>query len=307
MRDTVLQVVKDFLAKYHHEGRPLLVGFSGGPDSLALLHLVLECRRFFRLELHVAHVDHGWREESAQEAALLQQQVMELGLPFYLHRLQGVVAKEEAAREARYAFFEQLYTQLGCQALVLGHQGDDQSETVLKRIFEGAGLVALGGIRAVMNRGEMEVWRPLLGLSKEVLQQWLARRGLKGLDDSTNRDPRYLRGRMREAIVPTLEKQFGKRVSTNLLRFGESAQELEEYFTRRLHKYHERVCEGRVDLSGLYPFEPLELKLFLKKFASSHGIFLSHAALNSLAMRLESGSHGRLVEVQGNFLAIKFA
>lgn len=306
MRDRTLQVVKDFLTKYYREGSPLLAGFSGGPDSLALLHLLIECRRFFNLELHIAHIDHGWREESAQEAEDLKQQATKLGLPFYLHRLEGVPAKEEAARKARYAFFKEIYHKLGCQALMLGHQGDDQSETVLKRIFEGAGLFALGGIRAATEINGMQVWRPLLPLPKAALQGWLDERGLKALEDATNRDPRYLRGKMREKILPGLEQQFGKKISQNLLRLGGLAQEMEDYLSRRLQKYENLVQEGgRIDLSGLYPLEPLELKVFLKKLAKTHGILLSHEELEIFCRLLEEGSQGRFIEVRGRSLAIK--
>ena len=149
MRDRLLQVVKEFLKVHYREGFPLLVGFSGGPDSLALLHLLMECRRFFALELHVAHVDHGWREASGREAEGLQRAVGSWGLKFYVRRLEGIPATEVAARESRLRFFGELYKELGCQAVVLGHQGDDQVETVLKRILEGATLPALGGIKGV--------------------------------------------------------------------------------------------------------------------------------------------------------------
>ena len=313
MRDRLLQVVKDFLTIHYREGSPLLVGFSGGPDSLALLHLLLECRRFFDLEIHVAHVDHGWRESSEREAEALQKKIVALGLKFYLRRLEGVPATEEAAREARLAFFAELYEQLGCQAIILGHQGNDQIETVLKRILEGAALPAWGGIKTVTPMRGMQVWRPLLTVQKAELRGWLERRGLKAIEDETNSDPRYLRGRMRESILPSLEAQFGKQVGHNLMRFGQTAGELKEYLERRFHKYEKLVQEGgKADLSSEYPFEPVELKLFLKKFSENHGVFLSHGALETLYQLLEKGSShrlvgskGRWIEVRGRTIAIK--
>jgi tRNA(Ile)-lysidine synthase len=310
--DHILKSVKDFLDLHHVDGRPLLVGFSGGSDSLALLHLLLECS----CNLHVAHVDHGWREESSGEVEKLRAHVEGLNLPFYLRRLENIPMKEDAAREARLSFFQELYDKLGCQAVVLGHQGDDQSETVLKRVLEGASLIALKGILAITSMNGMQLWRPLLGVDKTSLRAWLEKRRLEPIEDRTNLDPRYLRARMRTAILPELERHFGKEVSENLRRLGDAAKELGDYLARQVQKYEEQVVEDReekrVNLSGFYPFEPLEIKIFLKKFSEKNDVFLSHAALQSLYEILEKGelyrkvgSKGRWIEVRGRSIAIK--
>ncbi len=316
MHDSLVKAVEDFLNVYYRPGRPLLMGFSGGPDSLALLHLLLECLPLYHLDLHIAHVDHGWRSESAEEADRLRQDVERLKLPFHLRRLENIPMKENAAREARHSFFQELYQKLNCQALVLGHQADDQSETVLKRVLEGASLIALKGILSVCTLEGMQIWRPLLGVEKASLKNWLDEKGLQPIEDPTNLDPRYLRGKMRTAILPHLEQQFGKEVSGNLRRLGESAQELADYLMRQLHKYEALIIEDReelrVDLSTYYPLEPVEIKAFLKKFSEKNKVFLSHAALQSLYEILEIGSlhrkvgaGGRWVEVRGRCIAIK--
>jgi tRNA(Ile)-lysidine synthase len=162
----------------------------------------------------------------------------------------------------------------------------------------------------------MEVWRPLLGADKASLREWLEERGLKPIEDQTNFDPRYLRGKMRTAILPHLEEYFGKEVSGNLRRLGQSAKELSDYLSRKLEKYEALVIEDkeekRVDLSGHYPLEPVEIKAFLKRFSEKNKIFLSHAAVESLYEILEEGTlhrkvggGGRFVEVRGRCVAIK--
>jgi tRNA(Ile)-lysidine synthase len=309
---TVSKSVKHFLGIHHLPGKPLLLGFSGGPDSLALLHLLLE----YDLDLHVAHIDHGWRPESGEEAKLLKQEVEGLKLPFHLKRLENVPMKENEAREARLCFFKEIYQKIDSQALVLGHHGDDQSETVLKRILEGASLSALRGILPVSTLEGMQVWRPLLAASKAEIRAWLKEKDLKSIEDRTNLDPSYLRGKMRTAILPELEDQFGKEVSGNLRRLGESARELSEYLSRKIEKYESLIIEDkeekRVDLSGYYPLEPVEIKAFLKKFSEKNKVFLSHAALKSLYEILEEGTlhrkvgaGDRFIEVRGRCVAIK--
>ena len=119
------------------------LGYSGGPDSKALLYSLLACRRFFSLELQVAHVDHGWRPTSGQEAEALKKEVLSLELPFHLCTLK-FGEFERAIGRSRVGLsalaFSSLYRQLGCQAVLLGHQAEDLAETVLKRLFEGAHL-----------------------------------------------------------------------------------------------------------------------------------------------------------------------
>ena len=297
MKERILQSVKKFLQQHYKEGKPLLVGFSGGPDSTALLHLLIECRRFFSLDIQVCHIDHGWREESRAEAELLQAQVK---LPFHTFRLEGVSRTEDAAREARLEIFEKLYRELDCQALVLGHQGDDQSETVLKRIMEGAHLTSLGGILPVSVRKGMAIWRPLLTAPEEEILQWLQQKNLGYLEDRTNEDPAYLRGRMRKNIFPWLAAQFGKEIAENLRHLGSSAQELKKYLESRTSHLHQAIerseREDSIDLNPFFPCEPLELKSFLKSWLN-----LSRTELEILYRLLQEDASARKI---GNSITV---
>lgn len=290
MKDTILQVVRKFLQVHYRPGAPLLLGFSGGPDSVALLHMLIECRRFFPLEIQLAHIDHGWRKESQVEAEHLRKEAEKLGLPFYLRTLEIPVDSsnlEEKARDERLRFFQEVYQKIGSQALILAHQADDQSETILKRILEGANLLSLGGTQPTATLNGMIVWRPLLDIPKEMLLKWLKERGLEAVDDATNRDPKYLRARMRTQIFPELSSQFGKSVGSNLNRLGKSIQELNNYFDRRLEPYLKRVVRHPkgvfLDLSSLLPIEPFELKVLLKRIFNEQRIVVAHINIEILA------------------------
>lgn len=234
-------------------GKPLLLGLSGGEDSLALAHCLLR----LNISFHIAHFDHGWRESSQSEAEALQMWAAERQIPFYMARSSSPVCKEEAARGQRYAFFESIFDKAKFEALVLAHHQDDQVETVLKRVLEGASLPKLGGIKGVHQRGEMAIWRPILGVAKEKIRSYIKTHELTPIDDPTNRDPAYLRARMRTGLIPLLKEQLGKEITQSFLRLGRYGAELEDYLMRQTAEL--QPVEGPFgkwwDFSGRHPVE----------------------------------------------------
>jgi tRNA(Ile)-lysidine synthase len=268
--------VKQFIDREWDQKSPLLLGYSGGFDSKALLYALLKTAAAG--SLYLAHIDHGWREESKAEAESLAEEAASLKIPFYSTRLltNGANNREEAGRLARLLFFRSLFDQIPFQALLLAHHADDVAETALKRLLEGAHLQNLGGMTEMSRYQEMMVWRPLLGIRKEEI----LREKLSGLDDATNRCPKFLRSRIRSDILPMLTSSFGKEVSTNLTLFSERAFELKEYLDRKIASFE--VQEGpwgkAIYLEGV---ERVEARHFLLKQASvSRGII--EAVLNNL-------------------------
>lgn len=293
---SLIKCVKDFLEARLIPGKGILVGFSGGGDSLALLDLLTECRAFFPLEIHLAHVDHKWREESTQQAEELRKQAAARGMPFYVHTVETSEKSEEKAREQRLQFFLTLYRKLGAQALVLAHHGEDQAETVLKRIFEGAHLTSLGAMNEISMYQEMVIWRPLLMISKKLLVDWIEKRGLNPIQDPTNADPHFLRAKMRQSIFPDLSRQFGKEIMPALNRLGKTAHELHDYFERKTEAIFSAGTKGPFgiywDLSGL---EKLELQFVLKKIFAEQKTHLSYHTIELMINLLETKAANRKI------------
>ena len=219
--------VKKFIEKEWDRSSPLLLGYSGGGDSKSLLYALLESPAAGAL--HLAHVDHGWRGNSQEEASLLAQEAAALNLPFHTIRLDQPLGgnAEEAGRLGRLSFFRSLFEKIPFQALLLAHHADDVAETALKRLFEGAHLQNMGGMKEIASFDQMAIWRPLLRVKKSALMGG-------GLDDPTNRDPKYLRSRLRMEILPLLSQSFGKEVSENLSLLSERAFELREYLDKKI-------------------------------------------------------------------------
>ncbi len=246
------------MARHVPPHAPCIVGFSGGVDSSALLHIL----HTIGIRCHAVHVDHGWREESAAEASLLEQRTKALGIPFSCFRLppcpQGDNPEDWSRRE-RMACFSSVADRLGIRIVLLAHQADDQEEVVLKRVLEGASLHTFRGMRPVDARGELTIVRPLLSIRREELLGYLHARAIPYLTDPSNADSRYLRARMRETIFPLLRASFGKEFGDSLLRVAREALELDHYLheecARRFALYEGRgVAFGIAQEEGSYPF-----------------------------------------------------
>lgn len=265
-------VVKNFLIERLEKNASLLLGLSGGPDSMALLHFLLEVKNELSFSLHLAHIDHGWRKESQKEAEALKALAKRLDLPFHLHHAAKIKGKdlENQARKQRLAFFFELQKKYLFQAVLLAHHQGDQAETVFKRISEGSGIKGLGGIYPERRQGDLLIWRPLLPLSKEDLYNYIKKKRLSFFEDSTNKDPTYLRSRMREALFPQLEKIFGKKMERNFARLGQTFQEISHYLEIRGKSIKKSLISGPfgsyLDLN--LDFHPLELKYFFKTISS---------------------------------------
>lgn len=221
-------------------GSAVLVAVSGGPDSMALLHLLAGLAGDRDLALSAAHFDHALREGSAEEAARVRRRVEELGVRCTVGGpARPLPASQEALRRARYAFLRAVADQEGSDRIATGHQADDQAETVLFRILRGTGLRGLRGIPPRRGR----VVRPLLPFSREAIEAWVEARGIPHLRDPSNRDPRWSRGRIRARVLPALEEAWGEPVRSSLLALSRHAARAD----RALEGHARRLLERARD------------------------------------------------------------
>lgn len=199
--------------------RPLLVACSGGADSLALLSAAI-FEAVARPVVGVT-VDHGLQEDSAAHAARVVEQMAGLGadetVAVRVHVEECGNGPEAAAREARYAVLAEVAGRFAASAVLLGHTRDDQAETVLMGLARGSGGRSIAGMRSAF-----EVFRrPLLGLTRAQTEAACAAEGIGWWVDPHNSDPRFLRARIRNDVMPMLERELGPGVSAALARTGE--------------------------------------------------------------------------------------
>lgn len=200
------------------EGDRIVVAVSGGPDSMALLHVLFLLAERWRFELSVAHVNHGFRvAESEAEAETVAAYAAELGLPCDIGRFdlpayvsQTGLNAQAAAREKRYAFLHETAERRGAGTIALAHHADDQAETVLMRILRGTGPSGLAGMAPVRTEKKVELIRPLIRIYKSEIERHCAVHHIPTCRDSSNAQRKYFRNAVRLDVLPFLREYNGK-------------------------------------------------------------------------------------------------
>ena len=228
----------DFLEAIQRErmirrGDRILVAVSGGSDSTALLALFAGAAADLGIDLHVAHLDHGWRgKASARDAESVRRLALSYRLPVTVGQLDPAVwrrrpsSREARARTLRRRFLEATAAEVGAQRIALGHTLDDQAESLLLRLLRGSGRRGLAGIYPVVDGLYI---RPLLGLRRADLRAWLRARRLRWREDVTNRDLSLTRNRVRRRLLPLLERDFNPRATEVLARAANLLRDEEEW------------------------------------------------------------------------------
>ncbi|WP_246098527.1 tRNA lysidine(34) synthetase TilS [Saccharibacillus brassicae] len=257
-------------------GDTIVVAVSGGPDSMALLHLLHGLSQRRNLRLVCAHVNHGLRpEESAAEAERVREAADRLGLPFELgepdvggYKREARLGTQAAARELRYRFLRDAARRHGASAIALAHHADDQAETVLLHLLRGSGTGGLGGMRRVREWDGVRLVRPLLGFGKADLIAFCEQNGIGYVTDSSNARPDYVRNRIRLETIPHLESYNGK-LTAALNRLADTLGPEEDYLNEQAALAFERTCaegpNGTELRTGAFSAEPVALQRRLVK------------------------------------------
>ena len=232
----VLQTVEQAITTYamFKPNDKVLVGVSGGPDSVALLHVLLELTPRYGLKLGIAHLNHGLRgREADADAEFVSSLARKFDLPCYLEKrnirqyhTQRKLSLEEAARQIRYTFYFEVIDKYGFDKIALGHQANDNAEHVLMYLFRGSGPLGLSGIPPV--RGA-KIVRPMLRVTRRQIENYLAAAGLESVIDRTNTDLQFTRNRLRQQLLPILISSYNPRLIETLNRLTEIIRSEEQW------------------------------------------------------------------------------
>ena len=262
-------------AGYSGTGTLLVVAVSGGPDSMALLHCLIRLAEPRDIRLHVAHLNHNFREEAEEDARFVSSVASELGIPSSVGKADptiyqkemGLSSFEEAAREVRYGYLAGIVSESGAQAVALGHTEDDLAESVLMNIIRGSGVHGLRGMAELSTWRErvgirsVALFRPLLEVTKRQTAEYCQTLGITFRIDPANRLLRFTRNRIRHQLLPELAT-YNPRVIQALTRLSRTAVLETDFIEREVDKLWADLAREDTDstfldatrLAALHPF-----------------------------------------------------
>jgi len=318
-------VVADVLARHELSGGRLIVGVSGGADSVALLLILAGLRESNRLGIHVAHFDHALRPDSASDAAWVVDLAVSLGVEVTVERaavsVKGgpaasrSIRSEDAARRARYRFLTGTARAAGAVAILVGHTRDDQVETRLLHLTRGSGLRGLRGMTEESHYGldavsSIRVIRPLLTVNRQSTELYCSEHRVKPRLDSTNGEVDYARNRIRHRVVPQLT-QINPRFGDALERLGRIAAESDDFIDEELDRQLNGLVEideqgWKIHRTTWLPLHRSLKRALLRRAANflSPGLELGARAIESAIVAADTWNAGRRLTWPGNRLVI---
>lgn len=259
-------------------GDLILLGVSGGPDSVALLHLLRELQPAVHFRLAAAHLNHRLRgAESDRDEAFVRELCARLGVEVVVDRAndleRGTANIEERARNARYGFFTRTARRLAASHLATAHHADDQAETVMLRLLRGSGLAGLGAIAPVGTIGlegeprALTVVRPLLRVRRSEILDYIKTIDAPFVSDSSNDYPEFLRNRIRSDLLPAIERDYAPGLNRRLAALSDEMREVDDFLSRAADAELERRCrDGALLLDGFAGLAPALAKALLRMY-----------------------------------------
>jgi len=224
----------------------VIVGVSGGADSICLLRVLINMQESFQITLAAVHVNHGLRESAAEDAAYVKKTCEAWGIPYREYDVdvrklaaEKKLSLEEAGRSLRYESFEDARRSCGANKIALAHHMDDQVETILWNLFRGTGARGLAG----MAPRREDIVRPLLCVSKDEIIQFLTDQGISWRTDETNAQNTFTRNRLRNQLIPTIEEQYNRQGRQHIAGAGTIIAQMEDYIAKQGAKAVERCVK----------------------------------------------------------------
>jgi tRNA(Ile)-lysidine synthase len=297
-------------------GDKILIGLSGGPDSVCLLHALTTLRGKYDLGLHALYIDHGLRPgETDREIEFCNRICEKHGTPFMTKSIEvksyaktEKLNMQEAARLLRYRTYEETSYEINAHKIALGHTADDQAETVLMRLFRGSGPAGLAGIPPVRKN----IIRPLIEVERKAIESFLDSEGIDFMIDSSNTKKDYVRNRIRLSLIPML-REFNPDITGTLSKTAALFRDEERYFeiivTKTLMKLISRKTTTRIELF-LTPFEIMDkvlirrvLRRAIDSTSGLRGISFIH--IEAITDLMKTGNPGDRLYLPGGIRVIK--
>ena len=253
------------IEKYNliQNGDKIVIGVSGGPDSICLLHILNSLKEKYNLQLFVAHINHQIRENAKIDEQYVSQFCKKIDVPlFVLHTdvlniaKQEKISTEEAGRNERYKFFDEILKKTKSNKIAIAHNSNDKAETVIMNILRGSGI---SGLKGIEPKRDNKYIRPLIETTREEIEKYCKDNNLETRHDESNDENLYNRNKIRNIVIPYIKKEFNNNIINTINRLSIVATEESEYINKIVEKEYNNICIKQ---------DKNEIELNLKKFNS---------------------------------------
>jgi len=283
MKNKVLETIK----KYYliENGEKIVLGVSGGPDSIAMLDILNEIRNEeknkFKFDIVVAHVNHMIREEAKEDEEYVRRFCEEKNIEFYSKSIDvqefannNKIGTEEAGRIARYDFFDEILEKTNSNKIAIAHNKNDNAETMIMNALRGSGVSGLKGIEA--KRGKYI--RPLIECERTEIEKYCKEKELQPRIDKTNFENEYTRNKIRNIVIPYIKQEFNPNIIETLNRLSDLVSEEEEYINKQVEKVYNEIM--------LEETRNIQIILDLKRFNLEEKVIKSRLLLYTITRLL---------------------
>ena len=305
MKNKVLDTIK----KYNliQEGDKIVLGVSGGPDSISMLHILNEIKEQYKFEIYVAHINHMIRVEAADDEKYVQQYCQKNNIQCFIKRIdvQQVaytekIGTEEAGRNIRYEFFEEVLQKVEANKIAIAHNKNDKIETIIMNLLRGSGLSGLKGIEPIR---ENKFIRPLIECERQEIEQYCEQEKLNPRIDKTNFENDYTRNKIRNIVIPYIKEEFNPNIIQTLDRLSQIATDESNYVDMQTEKIYHKILIDKTEEQII-----LKLKEFneQEKVIKNRIILMAIKELMGSAQRIERIHIEDIIKLCGNNIGNKF-
>ncbi len=311
VREKILNTIKRY--NMISPGDGVVVGFSGGPDSVCLLHALNSLKDELNISIFAVHLNHMIRDDEAlRDESFARDFAGLLGIPFYSKRIpveeyakEKRMSTEEAGRLLRYELFEEVAKKNNASRIALAHNMNDQAETMLMRFIRGTGISGLGGIKPVRD---LKYIRPIISCSRAEIEGYCSENGLNPVIDSTNEKSIYTRNRVRLELIPYIKEHFNPNVIESLYKASEIMRDEDEFLNSFSKREMERIKSGEgIDIKSFNSLDIAVRRRIIRlaieeKRGSLTGIESSH--VEECIELISRGATGKRTDLPGDIQCI---
>ena len=228
-----------------NENDKIVIGVSGGPDSVSLLYILNNLQKKLNIKIYVAHINHMIRKEADEESEYVRKICQKLNVEFYMKKIDVQneakrlkLGTEEAGRNIRYDFFEEIAQKVGANKIATAHNSNDNAETVLMNIIRGTSVSGLKGIEKVRDGKYI---RPLIECLRQEIEEYCEINNLQPKYDQSNKENIYTRNKIRNLLIPYLQKEFNPSIVDGVNRLSSIAAEEEQFINKIVENEYNRL------------------------------------------------------------------